>query len=212
MKISLRDLFWLALLIASLTAWAIEHRKAEREIAAWQPNSWFVRNGHLQPTEAERLRLAAVKKFARFTDEQLDLHFASLPATEYYHGAEYEPCLTEMARRRMSAQLQQHYDALMANDQIGDPYSPVRFPNNLELLTALRRSQNKPDPLRIDVELSDHWPYGNNESVPTVLATVTNIDVGMEAVSFKDGGDDRGGRRERWQLVLIDEQRRRAAV
>jgi hypothetical protein len=34
---------------------------------------------------------------------------------------------------------------------------------------------------------------------------VTNADVGRESFYFPDGGDDRGGRRERWHFVLTDE-------
>jgi len=211
MKLTLRDLFWLALLIASLTVWAIEHRKAEREIATWQPRARFVRNDRrLRPTEAERQRLAAVQKFARFTDEQLDEHFASLTAGDQYrHVAEYEPCIAEMSVRGMSAKLQKHYDAYMAKNSEASNF-PFDFPHNLELLTALRRAQNEPDPLRIDLKLSDRWPYGKQAPAPTVLATITNTDVGMEAVSFTDGGDDRG-RRERWRVLLTDEHGQRVS-
>lgn len=211
MKLTLRDLFWLALFIASLTVWVIEHRKAEGEISDMRRPSWFIRIGEHEPRDAERKRLAVVKRLALFTDQQLDEYFASLSAADqYHHAAEYEPCLAEMARRDMSAQLQKHYDELLARDRTASRF-PADFPNNLELLTALRRSQNKPDPLRMNVELSHHWPYGNKEPAPTVRATITNLDVGMEAVRFAEGMDDRGGRRERWRMLLTDEQGRPVA-
>jgi len=53
-----------------------------------------------------------------------------------------------MARRRMAGQLQKHYNALMAQS-VGK--TGFDFPENLELLTALRRAQGKPDPLKIQV-------------------------------------------------------------
>jgi hypothetical protein len=211
MKLTLRDLFWLALLIASLTVWAIEHRKAEREISDVRRRSWFIRIGEHEPSDAERQSLAAVKKIARLTDEQLDQHFASLTAADqYYHVAEYEPCLTEMTRRGMSAQLQKHYDELLARRRSANQF-PFDFPSNLELLTALRRAQKEPDSFQISLQLSNRFPYGNKESAPMALATITNADIGKESALFKNGGDSRGGRSERWRVVLSDEQGRHVA-
>jgi hypothetical protein len=209
MKLSVRDLFWLALLVASVTFWWSEHRRVARLIGVWR-QSFHVRHDWNYPSNAERQRLAAVHQFADLTNESLNARFALLAAADE-RSPEYEPCLAEMARRGMSAELQQHYDALMASDQMPTPHSLLGFPHNLELLTALRRSRNRPDPLRIDVELSGHLTYGKSDRPPTVTATITNVDVGREAVVLMQGGDYRGGRRDRWQFLLTNENGQRVA-
>jgi hypothetical protein len=110
-----------------------------------------------------------------------------------------------MARRGMVEELQRHYDALMA--QKGTQFW---FPYNLELLTALRRAQGKPDPLKIEVSMADPARLGIDGHASVVQASITNVDAGGETVHFTRGGDDRGGRRERWRVLLIDDQGRRA--
>ena len=206
MKLSLRDLFWLVLAVASLAAWGIEHRKAAEDLRVWRMRSWFVRERNPQPSPDDRQRITATAQLGILTDEQLEKFFVSVAEDQRItRGIEYEPCLQEMARRGMSATLLKHYDEIMEEARRPDQIPFSRFRRNLEVLTALRISQEKPDPLRIDVTLSDRWPYGDKQPAPVVMATVTNVDYGQEPVDFLDGGDDRGGRRDRWKLVLTDE-------
>lgn len=209
MRISLRDLFWLALLVASATLWWKEHREKAQEIRQTLARDWTVNPiADRRPDHSELKRLAEVKKVARLTNDQLDAHCASLLAAKTTIA--YEPCLAEMSRRGMHEELQKHHhgpQAQRANADFIDRWSS----SNLELLTALRRAQGHRDPLRIDVSLSDHWPYGEKPAIPTVSATVTNVDVGGQTCSFLQGGDDRGGRRERWRLQLVDEHGRQVA-
>jgi len=202
MKLTLRDLLWLALLFASLTTWGIQHRRSSQRAAELTKASVDVlRNPSASPSAAARDRRAALEKFAGLSQEELDRQFAAIATSgQWQHATDYEPCLTEMARRKMADSLQKHYDNLMAGN---DPNRA--FPYNLELLTALRRAQGKADPLRIEITLGDPAILQIEGPAPVVKAVVTNVDAGQEAVHFTRGGDNRGGRRDRWRAVLTDE-------
>jgi hypothetical protein len=202
MQLTLRDLLWLALLIAGLTTWGLQHRRSAQEAAALgRLAPMFGRR--TAPSASAIARQTALKQLATQSNEELDRQFGILAASgQGRHAPDYEPYLTEMVRRRMVDSLQKHYDALMATE----PESG--FPYNLELLTALRRAQGQPDPLRIEVSLGDPAALGVEAPAPVVKAVVTNVDAGREAVHFTRGGDYRGGRRERWRVVLTDEQGR----
>ena len=82
---------------------------------------------------------------------------------KWQHHPNYEPYLTEMARRMLVDQLQKHYDAMMARVDSG-----LGFPFNLELLTALRREQGRPDPLLIEISLADPTKLGMDPTAPAV--------------------------------------------
>jgi len=195
------------LLGATLTAWAIEHRKAANEIAECRHKSWFLRTDRgMEPTDAEKKRQAAAQRLSRMTDDELDSYLAPCVADGQRNNVDYEPCLVEMARRGLDDRLQKYYDAMMENDRTQDGIPT--FPHNLELLTALRRAQGRSDPLTLELVLNSRPAWRGNYSGPCVQAIVKNVDVGEEAVFFADGGDDRGGRRDKWRIALIDEQGR----
>lgn len=203
LKLTLRDLLWLALLIASLTVGGIQYQRNAAQFEALKKRS-FLRDLNAGPSPAAMQRRAALGTFKACTDDELDQQFAALAASgQWQHAADYEPCLNEMVRRRMVDPLQKHYDVLMGN---GDP--DRAFPYNLELLTALRRAQGKADPLQIEVSLGDPAALQIEGPAPVVKAVITNVDAGREAVHFTRGGDYRGGRRERWRAILTDEQGR----
>ena len=208
LKLTLRDLFWCVLLAASLTAWRVQHTRTAREINELQEQSWIHLIDRPSPSSMElRVRMAAMHKFTRFTDEQLDEHLASLLVGDFSRNPEYEPCLTEMARRGMASQLRAHYRQLMQGPLPISRY--LNFPDNFALLTALRRAEGLPDPLRIEVTIAERRSSNFDEKAVYLEARVTNVDVKKEAVYFFQGGDYRGGRRERWQLVLTDKRGRR---
>jgi hypothetical protein len=199
MKLTLRDLFWLALLIASLTAWGIQHRRAVQRTEELKKTD-FVRDLTAGPSLSAVQRKATLERLAALSDAELDQELTVIAmGTQWQHDPKYEPCLTEMIRRKMVDQLQKHYDDLMAQDE-----AVVGFPYNLELLAALRRAQGKPDPLRIEISLADPTKVNLDASAPAVQAKITNVDSGKEPVHFTRGGDYRGGRRERWRAVLTD--------
>ena len=155
MKLTLRDLFWLALLVAGLTVWFSEQWRAmELERHPRHFHEIFVRasNEYLR-------RQAALEAFAQMTDEELNEYFASLPPNKLYQVGErhyercveYEPCVAEMARRGLVDRLQENYDALMAQSPGSSGFD---FPDNLELLTALRRAEGNRDPVTIHIGLN----------------------------------------------------------
>ena len=71
------------------------------------------------------------------------------------------------------------------------------------LLTALRRVQNKPDPLIVLVagKLTVDCEVG---SLPVMEVLLTNLDVDREPMTIKSGGDYRSGRLARWRFVVRD--------
>jgi hypothetical protein len=204
-KLTLRDLLWLALLAASLTVGALQHQRSAGQVEKLKKDT-FLRPRAAGPSDAAVQRRGALEKFAALSDAALDEQFAALAASgQWHHATDYEPCLTEMVRRGMVDSLQKHYDALMHSGS--EPNHG--FPKNLELLTALRRAQGRPDPLRIEVSLGGAAQLQINESAPAVRAAVTNVDAERQPVHFTRGGDYRGGRRERWRAVLTDSRGRR---
>ena len=70
-------------------------------------------------------------------------------------------------------------------------------------MTAIRRIQKKPDPLKVLV-------VGRNEvsckfgSFPTFQVVLVNLDVDHQPVTIRVGGDYRSGRQTRWRFVVRD--------
>jgi hypothetical protein len=207
MKLTLRDFFWLVLLAASVTAWGIEHRRGAKEMWELRLHSSFLNSDrNAKPSGDELERRAEMARLATLSDAELVEHLASLPAVKRYENrSEYESCLVEMSRRGIAEELQEHYDALMTQSA---GKSGSDFPNNLELLTALRRAQGMPDPLIITIRLDGAKEPFNKFQAPTISAVIENIDVGHESVFLLQGSDRN---RERWRFVLTDEQGRRVA-
>src|SRR5262245_39051433 len=115
MRVSLRDLVWLILLAACLTAWGMEHRKVAKEITECRRHLWFVRPDRGEKPSGEELkRRVVLAKLSKWSDQELDEHLSELQKENRYERRhEYEPCLTEMARRGLVEQLQRHYDLMM---------------------------------------------------------------------------------------------------
>lgn len=73
----------------------------------------------------------------------------------------------------------------------------------IELLTALRRLQGKPDPVQVIVTglaapaYTIQWP-----DMPTAHVSVRNIDTLQEPVRSQFGGNDRSGRAERFKIQV----------
>ena len=80
--------------------------------------------------------------------------------------------------------------------------------SNLHLLTALRRVQKKPDPLRILVAGKLKRGYSLQEK-PRFTLLLTNLDEEKQPVTgFTVGGDYRTGRLARWRFEVRDEKGR----
>jgi len=90
-----------------------------------------------------------------------------------------------------------------------DPQGVVRLPPHhvpdryVALLTALRRLQNKPDPLTVLVagKATVNCKKG---ALPVVQVLLTNLDVDREPVTIQSGGNYRSGRLARWRFVVRD--------
>ncbi len=201
MRYSLRDLLWLTILVAAGTTWWQDYRPmAEEQRRLYALRAPRNQSHELDP--ATLTRLAVVTKFANFTDAQLAARLETLVAEPQPRSEEYEPCLCEMAKRRMVVELREQLAAVRARSkpQVGQFPDPA----DLEVLTALRRAENLPDPLAIDVtafkdEEQRRWS-------PMLAADVENVDTKRESYILVRSGDYRGGRPERWRFSLTDEQ------
>ena len=195
MKLSLRDLVWLMLLAAALVAFAREHQESldERRRQQMQAASYMGAAQPTQPSDGAVARQAALLRLRALNDEQLQQRLTQLTATWL---EEYEPCLTEMARRGLARPLQAHFDELQKSN--GE-----RSHQDLQALIAARRAEKLPDPLEIRVSIPSQQG-APGEPAPTIHATIANVDARRAAPNFQRGGDYRGGRLERWRVVLTD--------
>lgn len=75
--------------------------------------------------------------------------------------------------------------------------------STVDLLTALRRAQGQPDPLVVVAtvrgEIESIFP-----NLPIVDAALINRDPQEKPVTFKEGGDYRSGRQDRWRFDVRD--------
>lgn len=208
-QLSLRDLFWLVLVAAIAVAWTVSHRRSAGEIKQLQRQGLFHYwiSDSSEPSAEATARVAALESFSKLSDEQLSARLRELrDLGNANRMSEYEPCLTEMARRRLHQELQDQFDESMNREQTDDAFFDR---HNLELLTALRRAQGHPDPLQVNVELW-RWDHsGEYISIPQIKATIENVDIRKQSVCLSEGGDYRSGRRERWRVQLTDEKGRR---
>ena len=91
-------------------------------------------------------------------------------------------------------------------DPSGIEYLQRQSLSNLNMLTALRRVQNRPDPLRILVAGKLERTYCLDQR-PRFTLLITNLDEEKQTVhGFTDGGDYRSGRLGRWRFEIRDEK------
>lgn len=170
----------------------------------------FCSAGHPGEPPAEilaRLRQWPDERLRQCLDELLS-------RSDFRRQTEYEACLTEIVRRggnQWASILRERLDALNERrfDLYGDPtdVAPGSY-FNLELLTALRRVQKQPDPLRIDIELANQEIRATPLSLPMLYVHIRNVDVEKQDVGFAFGGDYRSGRQARWRLSVVDAEGR----
>ena len=196
MRLALRTLFWLVLASAVVIGWGVEHQRAANRLAELRHQAgWFdLVERTAQPSQAALERRARCEELSKLGNEELSNR--AIKIVEFDDSVVFdELCLSEMVRRGLVKELQECYDRTMIS--FG---APIRFPDNLQALIALRRAQQQPDPLKIHVGLlPDHRGA-------QVLATVENTDVGQKSVFWEQGGDDDGGRRDNWRIELTDER------
>jgi hypothetical protein len=179
--------------------WVLEWRRAER-LASGRLYSIVYRLGQ-QPGDQELKRRAALARLRTYSDADLDRHFWHLrnSGDPEQYWTEYEPCLIEMARRKMASELAEHYRSLLA-EAAGK--APPEHPHNLEMLTALRRAEGNPDPLAVTLFVHDsNSVLGNNGSV-SVTTQLHNVDVAQESVLLWKEGRERC----QWMFTLTDQE------
>lgn len=205
-QLTLRDLFWLVLVSAVVVGWSLSHNRGANRIEGLTPiDVSYNKSSSANPSADSRSRNASIEKLSQLSDAQLTERLGELQVDRLFGGGwDYEPCLAEMARRGLGAELQEYYDELMSRER-----QDGLFHDNLELLTALRRAQGQPDPLKIHVELMRQDQDGNLNSIPLIRATIENVDVGQESVLLVEGGEQFSNRLERWRVHLTDGKGRR---
>ncbi|MCE9562736.1 MAG: hypothetical protein K8U57_11880 [Planctomycetes bacterium] len=152
--------------------------------------------------EAERLvEEASRSHFSGLTDIEICAAFDRL--ADHTRKVEY---LLEMARRKgptITGYLTRKHDELLKARQNVDSHTAwLRHPN-LELLTALRRSQNKPDPLPIILG-GPEQEESIFPNLPILDAALVNKDAQKNPIGYQEGGDYRSGRQERWRFNVRD--------
>jgi len=195
MKLSLRDLFWLVLIVGMGIAFGMEHSRLSE--AFWQSRNdvWLHWNRSPEPSEESQKRSKMLAALRELSDDELRLRLDA----GYRDGENRSCCLTEAVRRGMKDELRQCYKELMSSE------SQAHGPDNHELLTALRRAEGKPDPIKIEMESFGKDYQGNPVSYPLIIPKVTNVDVEMEPCWLTQGCDDRSGRHERWRVHLTNQ-------
>ncbi len=188
------------------------------------------RRGH--SIRAETLLLESIRcRFRGLSDAELCWFFQI--AVRLRHTSDpfqkdplsYEVYLTEMIARRgptIESCLQRYYDELSSRygravlfnhfrDFLADlrfaslqdlPYAHDDF-ESLEVLTALRRVQGRPDPVQIVVRrptvLESVFP-----DLPEFAVALRNVDSLSQPAGFTEGGDYRSGRLTRWRFQVQD--------
>jgi tetratricopeptide (TPR) repeat protein len=123
-----------------------------------------------------------------------------------------EGYLSEMMRRQgatITAYLKgKHSQLLKLRKKVDELTWP---PNNLNVLTALRRVQKSAAPLEVVINGPQRWecifPH-----LPAIEVALTNVDKQKLPVGIQRGGDYRSGRQERWRFEVRDSNGKRLPV
>lgn len=187
-SVSLRDLFWLILISALALAWWREVQKVEADWARYTRGAIASR----APTTGEQQFRRSIEEGRAATDEVVRQVLRSQPTNDV--TAVHQSVLLELSRRKLIPELQERYDALIAQGR----------ENGWELertlvLTAIRRAQGRAEPVEVKIE--------------SIQGTGIEVSIGgtatePETIYVAEGGNDLGGRRMLWHVQLIDEQNR----
>jgi uncharacterized protein (TIGR03067 family) len=163
-------------------------------------------------TQQQLQQLSAKELLEKFHENTLDrspwLHDEKLDT---------EMLLTEMVRRggkemeqAIVAKMDQLQKALREQDEAERRDDKVKrkwiSPENLHLLTSLRRIQQKPDPMQIDVR--QLGITSTTRELPRFCVTLRNADLEKSTFHFAFGGSYRSGRLARWTFEVKDAQGR----
>ncbi|GMU20170.1 MAG: hypothetical protein AMXMBFR13_02690 [Phycisphaerae bacterium] len=164
----------------------------------------------------EGLRLHAAMGAATFaerlTDRQLMNLLETVPSLQRMEGLPDRLLKEMIARKRPEFRRQlARLAALPSGKPVHDLPYYVDYPPNLAFLTALRRLEGRPDPLRI--ALMDASPLDcRADDLPRISVSVGNVDVEQIAVGIQEGGWYCGHSPARWRLEVHDERGRPVPV
>ncbi|QDU26129.1 hypothetical protein ETAA8_12030 [Anatilimnocola aggregata] len=201
MKLTLRDLFWLIFLAAVAVSWGVQHHRAQEELATQRNNHWFTFDRNKGPTPESLRRRQILKELREFNDQDLLARFnRSLQQDRtviYTDQPEYSCCLTEMATRGLSTELELHLKekTLVAGSWV---------PENTTELTALRRAQGKPDPLKITVGPGAQGPGGYELASHRIEVLLQNVDVDNQLVHHVHSQERNYDQLSQWRVELKD--------
>ena len=141
-----------------------------------------------------KARNEAVEKLKTVSDQELKESLGKVVKIKgEFDLPLYEPCLCEMVRRggtTWEAFLKAKWEARAENLGTDDTGMKRLRCSNLELLTALRRVQKKPDPLAVSVDERDPIEV-TMLSLPKLRVSVKNMDREGASFFFKREGDFR---------------------
>ena len=191
MKVALRDLFWFVLIAAIGMAWGMEHMRVSSAFA--NARRTFHRTRVRYDDEEGDARRQRIQREIRALSNQELLTAAKDPLDV----DQAEPYWLEMSRRQMVDELRMIYHQAKESATASSPFRKFGGWDNGRLLTALRRAEGKPDPIRIEI-VSMSNGQTNYDSGPTIIIPkIVNCDVDHESFYLTEGGDDRGGRHDR---------------
>ena len=191
LRVSLRDLFWLTLVVAVGIAWMVERVPLAREMKGMEGYTWYrFSSNRLSPAEIKRIDLR--RELQSLTDEALRVRMKN--AVKWWGDDEFDGCLAELTRRGDSEALKELHTRMYEKS--------LREFGGFETwpaLTALRRSQKQRDPLQMLVEAP---PKLNTR--PLLIVNVQNVDVEQQPFVFQELGWQRSGREEQFRAYLTD--------
>ncbi|MEW6741783.1 MAG: hypothetical protein AB1486_03405 [Planctomycetota bacterium] len=186
-----------------------------QEARAWADLTLFVPPGTYDCGDLVLAAPRSMKRLARLRDAQLEDEYHRWHKASRMNGVfydEYEACLVEMSRRggeSWQSFLRRELEAgrLIWRPSYGDDEHPPVC--DLEVLTALRRAEGKPDPLTLVIDGKAPLLFeGSTRRLPVIRFHFKNTDEGGECFALTQSGDSRrsGGARIRVEVRDADGQ------
>jgi hypothetical protein len=196
-RLSIRDVLWLTLLVAEVVAAVQTHYRDEEELLYWRRQSSradmrFALLGPVSPKPSKEL-IAEREKLKTLSDEELIARLNAVIQSRNWTDSFYDYCLSEMVRRKMVPALAKHYEFAAESHEILTR-TDWSWPRSLEALTAWRRSTGDPDPVRIQLSVSDV------ADAPALRVALTNVD--SESVDFVPAVSI--PQRGQWRVVMTN--------
>lgn len=152
---------------------------------------------------------AGARKFREADDETIRARLIEILADperfNHRNQAEFESALSEISLRERNGWPDFLKQLLIDARKSGDVVRAHVDPLDWQILTVLRRLENKPQPLLIEVEPlpAFEWDF---PSLPALQISARRHPEETEDFHFMFGGDYRTGRQARWTILLWNHQ------